>query len=145
MDILQVLVQLGGAPTVPALHLHAGVVAPPPVHERELATLVLDWTHVIGLTPAVRIPRGCGAKELFCDCFWIIINTSLSCGLLGTDILLVTATVSSLRTAVIAPAIFVRSSSASSLAAAGIHATIRLRRIYGLDGFLLNGSMKKKQ
>lgn len=130
MDILQVLVQQGGAPTLPSLYLHTGVVSSASVEERELAALLLDWTHVVGVTPALGISRtgglgGCEAQEWFCDGFWII----LSCGLLGTDSLHVTATISSLRTSFITPTIFVRSSSTSIFTGAGIQASNQFRSI----------------
>ena len=72
MDVLQVVVQGRGAPALPALYLHAGVVSPPRVHERELAALVPDRAHVIGVTPAGRISRGrglgsCKVQEWFRD------------------------------------------------------------------------------
>ena len=104
VDILHVLVQGGGAPTVAPLHLHAGVVGPARVDERELATFVLHRPQVIGVAPTVRITGG-GAGHNDCCC------------LLGTDSVHVTAAVSSLCTIVITPTIFVRSSSTSSFTA----------------------------
>jgi len=44
MDILQVLVQQGGAPTLSSLDLHTSVVPSASVEERELAALLLDRT-----------------------------------------------------------------------------------------------------
>jgi len=130
MDILHVLVQQGGTPTLSSLDLHTSVVSPASVEERELAALLLDRTHVIGVTPALGISRtgglgGCEDQEWFRDGFWII----LSCGLLGTESLHVTATISGLHTTFITPTVFVRASSTSIFTTAGIQASNQFRSI----------------